>query len=281
MLHRSIEVMKFQLLQAIFAPRIPLICGVVAIFIFGTVQPIGEFAHFMQVKVTPWAFPHVTNDYICQLVIMSGIVLIFCDAPFKGESYQYIVTRAGNMAWSFGMCLYIILLSLLFVLFILIISTVSLFPNIDFKLSWGKIWGTLARTSAGNDFRLPLIPNDYTIGAYTPCEALGCAFILEWLCCVWLGLFIYFLNSLTGKIIGAFGAAGFVFMDITTWNDWSRICFKVSPVTMAQIHNLAGPNSATGIDFSYAIYFFLISLALLVSLCILCPFLNKRCADSS
>ena len=44
--------------------------------------------------VSPYAFPHLTNDFVCQMVIMAGIVLVFCDAPFEEEGSFYLLQHA-------------------------------------------------------------------------------------------------------------------------------------------------------------------------------------------
>lgn len=212
MLNRVWHVQTFHFKQAWATPRIPLLFCLIAIFIFSTVQPVSSFSEDVGIATSPWAFPHITSDYICQLVIMTAVIILFCDAPFENGSHFYILPRAGYLAWTAGICLYIVLLSFLYVLTILLASVAALFPNITFISSWGKIWGTLARTAASSQYGLALSISDYIIGAYTPIEATATAFILEWACCVWLGLVIYFFNELSHSLFGCIIASAFTFL---------------------------------------------------------------------
>lgn len=276
MLNKIWHVLLFHLKQALSAPRIPLLFILIAIFIFSNVQPVSEFANEVGIDATPWAFSHITSDYICQLVIMAVVIFLFCDAPFNSAAHSYILPRAGYTAWGIGTCLYIVVLSLLYVLLIQIISIMALLPNIVFQLGWGKIWGTLARTTAATQYGIPFTVYDYIIGAYTPLQANLTSFLLEWACCTWLGLVIYFFNNASGTMVGSLIAAGFVFLDITIANEWSYSFFRYSPVTLAQLPAISRVESLYGLSLSYAVRFFSISIFLLVCLCVLTPLIKRK-----
>lgn len=272
MLRKAIRVLYFQLKQIRSSLKIQLIFILIAIFIYATVEPVNDFASSVNVLIRPWVFPHLTNDFICQLVIMSGTVLLFCDAPFKGDAHNYILPYTGHKAWAMGMCLYIVVISFIYVLLILVAGTIALLPNIQLGNGWGKIWGTLARTNAGSQFGLSFKADDYILGKFAPLQATILCFLLEWACCTWLGMITYLFNYLTGTMIGSLLAAGFVFLDITIANEWSYIFYRISPVTMSQIHTLSGSTSLYGLTVKYAVSFFIISI---VTMSILCIYMMK------
>ena len=269
MLRKAIHTLHFQMKQSFMNPRIPLLLLLVSAYIFATVQPVGDFSKEVQEAVTVWSFPHITNDYICQLVIMAVAVGLFCDAPFHSSAYWYILPRSGNTAWAIGMCLYIIILSFLYIFLILFVGIVALLPNIQPGSGWGRIWGTLARTDAGNYFHLQLVVNDYIIGAYQPIKATIICFLLAWGCCTWLGLLSYCLNNFTESNFGSVIATGFVLLDIAVYNTWSYTYFRISPLTLAQLSQLVSKRSIYGVDLRYSVTFFGISIAALILLCVL------------
>lgn len=275
-MHKTIKVCFYQIKQIFSTPRIPLLFILIAIFIYATVQPVSDFAKDVGILPTPWAFPHITNDYICQLVIMAGVILLFCDAPFKSDAYIYIIHRAGNISWVMGMCLYIFSLAFLYIMVVFVATLLALLPSIELQNGWGKIWGTLARTQAGNQIGLAFSVNDYIVGAYLPVQATIISFLLEWACCAWLGLITYFFNNITDSVMGSLIAAAFVFIDITVTNEWDYTFYRISPVTLAQIHTLSGSQSMFGLTLKYAIGFFLLSIAFFVILCLLMPYAGKK-----
>lgn len=271
------SVFTFQMKRIFSTQRIVMVFVLLAIFIFSNLQGVLDFSRDMDIPVRPWVLPLITSDYVCQLVIMAGAVALFCDAPFKSEIQTYILPRAGYTAWIVGHCLYIIVLSFLYVLVISIASVLPLLPNMEFHSGWGKIWGTLARSMMSSQYGIPFGVHDYVIGAYKPLQATVLSFLLSWSCCIWLGLVAYFLNNVTDRYVGTFVSAGFVLMDITVANEWTPVFYKLSPVTLAQLQALRGSNSLYRVTLGYALGFFGITIACLIVGCILTPkFQNLR-----
>lgn len=278
MLSKAIKVMWFQLKQNITSTRVILLFSLIAIFTFSTIRPVNDFANAFEIGITPWVFSLFTNDYVCQLVVMAGVILLFCNAPFRNEIYNYILPRAGTTAWILGMILYIVILSLLYVLLIFSVGVLVIIPNIEFEMGWGKTWGSLALGGFSSQFRIPFSVNEYIIGAYDPLRATVTSILLEWACCVFLGLVTYFLNNATNTMFGSLVAAAFVFLDITIANEWSYAFYKISPVTMAQIHTLTSSKSMYGLTLAYAVKFFAVSTILLSFSCIVTPYIKKKLA---
>ena len=269
------SVFAFQMRLVLSSPRIALIFAMVSLFAFSNLQGVIDFSLDIAIPVTPWGFPHLTSDFICQLVIMAGAVALFCDAPFKSRIETYILPRAGYTAWVSGQCIYIIILSFLYVSTIFIFTILPLLPNITFDKGWGKIWGSLARSMAGRQYGIPVHVDDYLIGVYKPLQATLLSFLLTWACSIWLGLLTYLLNYVTGKYIGTFVSVGFVLMDITVANEWLPWFYKISPVTLAQLQALRGSSSNYQVTLKYALAFFGISIVCLLIGCILTPKLQK------
>lgn len=265
------RIFSFQIKLACTSQRIILIFILAAIFVISNLQSVLDFSQAVGISVTPWAFPLITSDYICQLVIMAGAVALFCDAPFKSDIQQYILHRAGYTSWITGQCMYIIVLSFLYTLMILLVSILSLLPNVTFQNNWGKVWGTLARYAVGVQYKIPFSADDYVIGAYTPMKATVLSFLLSWLCCIWLGLTTYFFNSVSNGYVGTCISTGFVLMDITVANEWIPWFYRISPVTLAQLQALKGRNSLYQVTLGYALCFFGISIVVLLLGCILAP----------
>lgn len=265
------HVFAFQMKLAYTNQRILLIFILAAIFVISNLQGVLDFSQDVDIPVTPWAFPHITSDYICQLVIMAGATALFCDAPFKSDIQNYILPRAGYIAWTAGQCLYIAALSFLYIFMILLFSIFPLLPNLGVQNSWGKIWGTLARYAVAPQYGIPFSADDYIIGTYTPLQATILSFLLSWACCIWLGLITYFLNCATCSYVGTFSSVAFVLMDITVANEWLPCFYKISPVTLAQLQALKGNNSLYQVTLGYSLWFFGISIVCLSAVCILAP----------
>ena len=241
---------------------------ILAAFIYSYLEPVADLAQAVGEKVSPWAFPHLMNDYICQMVFMVSAVFLFSTAPFEGKAHYYIVQRSGSFSWQLGNVLYILASSLLFVGFIWIFSVISLLPRTKFSGDWGTIWGTLARTNAGNQYDVPFTVFAYIVGVFSPVEAASISFLLEWACVSWMGLVVYLFNYITKKMTGILVASFFVFLDVMIYNSWTPKAYLFSPVTLAQLKVMSGNNLSYGVSLKYAVVFFAVTITFFIVICL-------------
>ncbi|WMJ89763.1 hypothetical protein [Anaerocolumna sp. MB42-C2] len=265
---KCLRVFSYRFRFSFSSARIPLIFILTAIFVYSNIENVSEMSASLGIPCRPYLFPHLVNDFICQLVFMGAVIVLFCDAPFTDDVTMYFKYRSGRLSWTMGHAIYIIALSFLFILMIMMVSTFALFPHLEFGESWGKIINTLGKTNIGSQYGVAFRVSDYLIGAYLPLKAMVYTFLLEWVCAAWLGLLIYSGNLLTLKPIGTFASAGFVLMDITIANEGALSSYKFSPLTLAQLASLTGLNRQLGgITLHYSIRFFIITLGILLFTC--------------
>lgn len=263
MLHKSIKVMQLQLRENWSSMRTILVFILIGMFVFSTLQPVNDLAEAHNIGITPWAFPILCNDYICQLVIMAGAVLLYCNAPFRSEPHTYILPRAGNTPWALGNCLYIAAMALAYVLLLVLVSALAVLPHLELSYTWGKAWNALSSGNYRYMYGISLQVRPYVLGRFTPLGAFLPSLALEWACCVFLGLVSYCINDATHSIFGSITAAGFVLLDIAVSNAWYPWFYHISPVTMAQLSALASARSTYGITLRYAAGFFTCTIILL------------------
>ncbi len=260
---RALRVSGYNLRKTFSSIRMLAVLLAIACFIIQNMAPVSEFCELVEMKATPYAFPHLVNDFVCQLVMTAGGVILFCNAPFEDDGYFYILPRAGRFSWALGQVFYIVGVSFLYVLFLLLVSVLPLAGHMELGSQWGKIWGTLAKTDAGIQMGLMFKVTEYVVSRYSPVTAMAISVLLEWCCVSWLGLMVYLLNKLTGKAVGTCAGAFCVLLDISISNDWMPWARCVSPITLAQIKTYAGVNLDHHITFQYAIAFFAIGILVL------------------
>jgi hypothetical protein len=257
---RTLQVTLFQLRREILSKRTIVLFLIIGIFIYSNMEPVEFFCAAVGINATPLGFVHMINDFIFQTVFLLGIIFLLSSAPFRGDFYPYIVYRSGDKEWEIGNILYIIIITFLYTVFLVIMSIIGLKGRIDFVCEWGKIWGTLARTNAGSQFGVQFAVSDYIIGKYEALYAMIVSFLLEWTCFIWIGMCIYFFNSLTKKSIGVFLAGIFVFLDTMIYNSWTPWAYRFSPVTLSHLSAFTKGYVYYGITLQYAWRFFGITI---------------------
>lgn len=217
-------------------PRIYILIILLFILLWEFLNPIIAFSNAVGYRVTPWLFPFLSSFAYTQRIMMFGILLLFCDAPFAHEGQPYLMIRSGRTHWFWGQFLYIMISTAIYFLFINLLIWLILSPNLVYTNDWGKVLRTLAQTSAGQEFRI-ILPFDSGIQLnYSPMQAFFTSFFMEWLVGVTLGLIVFIVNLYCNRhALGAAAGAAVVLLDIVVYNDLSDFIYHFSPVSMARL----------------------------------------------
>lgn len=253
--------------------RIPFILIIVVLYVMESLSAVLTFSRAMNIGVTPFAFVFLVNDYRIQFVIAACAVILFCNAPFEDESYQYMISRAGKLSWGLGQLLYILKMSIIYIASLVIAAILPFLGHITWSNEWGKIWGTLGKTNAGAEFGVELSVSQNIMRQYEPAYALVISILLEFSCILCIGLIIYFGNKMTDKSVGTFIGALIAVLDICVSNDWLDWAYGFSPVSLTQLELFNGFAPKWGINLAYAEKFFMIAI---VSLSVLCVAANYK-----
>ncbi|MCB8818087.1 hypothetical protein [Desulfosporosinus shakirovi] len=234
-------------------PRLYVLGLLIIGFLCDYIPPITKFSMAVQVPATPWVFPYLTLDAMLLFMLMLGIVLLFCDAPFIDAHQPYVIIRSGKTNWLLGQISYIMLASALYFLFIVFVSVLMLLPNLTFSFEWGKIWGTLALTNAGNQFKI-ILPVSYQLQLnYTPIAAMAWSFLLNWLIGTFLGLLIFVLNMRFTREIGVIVSSALAFLPYFCFDVNSFLLFRLSPVSWASLGILDTTHTTALPSITYAV----------------------------
>lgn len=168
------------------------------------IYPIKMFSIGVGINTCPWIFPFLTQAFFIQMIMLVGIVFLFCDLPIINNGTIYILARTGKKIWFWAQVGYIFVMTFIYNLFIFILSIALFFPYIKLENNWGKILGTVAQTNLADQLEVEI---DYLLQVtYTPLEAIGRAFLISLLVGVFTGIVILALNvyfqSIAGAIVG-------------------------------------------------------------------------------
>lgn len=268
------SIARNNLLRWMTNPRIYILAVLLLILLWSFLEGVLVFSKAMGYRVTPWAFPFLTNAVYVQRFMMLGLVFLFCDAPFLHEGQPYLLIRSGRVHWALGQILYIMVGTAIYFLFIAAVSALMLSPNLFASLEWGKIWGTLANTDAGQGYRVRLHIAAQIQSMYTPIQALGLSLLLQWCAGTLLGLVIFAANLCFKRALGAILASVLILFDIIIYNSMSDYVYRFSPLSMARLTMLDATGLSLRPSLAYAFAFFGAAIVLLSVLAVI--FVRKR-----
>ena len=208
-LRRSLSVARMNFYHSMRDIRWLFVLSMILFIVIQYIRPYTEFGIDNNLRCTWCLLPLIMQSNYAsisdpKIILHVGLILLLCDAPFFRETTPYVLLRAKRGGWWKGECLYIGGTALLYIAFIVIVSTVAILPVISFKNSWNGIPETFL---FGNDdyssdqlsYMLPHydIP-ELVIRYLYPAGTQFYLFLTCWASFTVLGLTMY-LFSLLGK----------------------------------------------------------------------------------
>ncbi|MGI6706759.1 MAG: hypothetical protein ACOX6S_11150 [Clostridia bacterium] len=184
-------------------PRIWIVFALAFILCFllssETVEFSNEFGTTMQiVEAFIWTFGDSNSVLMASLLL----VLLFCDMPFLGSGVPYYLSRIRRSTWLWGQVLYIGLATSLYLLFILVSTTVLRMRNSFPGNMWSETAALLAYSPAGKSTKLPAMVK--TLELSTPFECMASIMLLYTLLFVMLMLVFNLIKGQFWGVVGAF-----------------------------------------------------------------------------
>ncbi len=194
-------------------PRIYVLLLSILAYCSSVIFPINQYCATVGFRISPWIFPFLMADGMAIFVIMLGLILLFCDAPFIDKNQPYIMLRSGRNTWVMAQILYIILASIIYFLSLAIICVLMVLPNVSFMGEWGKVINTLSASSKETPV-LSLIFDPYIVVNYSPIEASLTAFILSVMVGTMIGLLVFVINMKVSRFLGSISVAFLVVLQV-------------------------------------------------------------------
>lgn len=155
-------------------------------------ESINIFETYIMVMNNRW---HIILMYICGMIL-------FADAPFMNNNSLYVVSRVGRYSWALGMSIYIVVASIIYSLIILL-TTIICSASYSYG---GDIWSrpmvSLLDGSAWIKGAPTMFTNYNMAYNYTPMETALLGLGLFILLISMLGMMLFALNIVNGKVLG-------------------------------------------------------------------------------
>lgn len=269
----SISISFYHFKKWIINPRIYVIFVTIFLYLHSILSPIVIFCLNSGYNITPYIFPYMMCQPITVMLIMLGIVLLFCDAPFIGVEQPYIIMRSGRNQWAFGSIVYIFLASIVFFVIIILFSFIILLPVIEFSSGWGKVIGTFAQTSLASQHGISFSFSQAIFMNYPPLHAMLLSFSNCCLVAFMLGMIIFILNLKFTRSTGVIGAVLLILWQMTVTKTWTGF-IRYSPVSWVSLSNIDVSSSSLYPTLQY-VHFVLLSLVFII-ICLSVWFMQKK-----
>lgn len=206
--------------------RVWLIFAFLGVFLVQEIKGFTEYGIETGTQCTAFLLPVLFNTLnisigTMKMMLYLGCILLLCDAPFIYKITPYMVLRSHRESWWMGECLYIIMVTFLYLVFITVVSTLVVLPVATFGESWGEVISAFGFGSDGipprelsGKYEVFLAVPMETIGQFYPAGAQMYTFLTAWASFVFLGILQYLVSFVSKSMfLGVASAAIFVFLD--------------------------------------------------------------------
>ena len=229
--------------------KIYIVAFILTVFSLDNYANVFKYAKEAGFRVTPFLFPFLFTHPFMHLVIFTGIIFLFANAPFVNSLQLLMISRSGKKIWCVAQIIYLIICTMILTVFLIVLPLVRYVDMIALKKQWGKIWTTLAVNS-----NLVNPSSYYVINRYTPKESLIYTIVIFMLISLFIGLLIMFCNTyFRNKSIGIVITALFVIFDWMADITGSSVALWISPMSWISISKMAYSRDTTVPSTTFAI----------------------------
>jgi len=163
-----------------------------------------EYETTMQlVEAFVWTFGDSNSILLASLLL----VLLFADMPFLGAGVPYYLSRIRRSTWLWGQILYICIATAVYMLFVLISTSLVCMGQSFIGNMWSETAAILGYSGAGKAVALPALVK--TLEMSTPYECMGTIFLLMLLYTLLMVSIMLVVNIRRGQFWGV--ASVFIF----------------------------------------------------------------------
>lgn len=226
-----------------------------------------SFSIAVNYPIAIWTLPFLYKSLYIQVVYGISVVYFFSTVPFFQYSQMYAVIRQGRMQWMIGKIIRIWAAAFLLTITDFFMSVLLLLPRVEFTMSWGKLFYSLALTTAANDYGVLLTIPYKIISSYTPVQATGIVLLMMFLITGMLATSMFFFSMFVSRSFAVIIATILAIMSIVAGNVsflYPKIIY-VSPFSWMNVLLLNGSDLKIHPSFMQAIMLLLgISIVLTI-----------------
>lgn len=272
----ALKYFKWRLRHELPVSRVLITFFLMGLFSFSLIHPLLNIAQKLGIRVSPFAYPLVSNNPVTRLAMLSPALVLALGTSLRKETHALMLQKFTKGAVMGGSILYMMAAVLFFQLLFIFFSIIWLLPVTSWALEWGSGWRLLADPNTSAGFHRVFLPNALLMDNATAMGACTIAFLMDgaMLLLIWL---ILEIGSIRGYAqLGPLAAMIILVMDMALYNTYPVAFRKISPVSLSMLSTYYGEmERASGITMGYGLTF----LAALMMLVLFLYFFSLRSAE--
>lgn len=232
--------------------RVKFILLFTALIVFDSLKAVFQYGFDNGISSTPLLLPLLFGSTEIsikapKIYFHIGMILLLCDAPFYYPITPYAIMRSKRSGWCIGTCLYIAVVSFVYIAFITICAALVAVPILSLRDSWdGAAADLIYGTSQLNKAQLAqLYSTSIPIAVVKylyPSGATLYTFLTAWASFTLLGMILYLVSLISRNVLWGLAVSGaLICLDpILTWLAFPKYYWLqyFSPVCWTSVESL-------------------------------------------
>lgn len=254
---QTIQLIRIFLLNLIKSPLLYSSFLLVLMNLIALLTPLKNAGKYFEMDISVGIFVFLFNEKLMSLSIMTGLLLLFANLPFKNDLQLYIISRSSIKKWFAAQAGYILIISMLYPVLLFLMMGLILWNQADLSQQWGKLLGTITYyPSILDEFSISLYPTNGIMSFYTPAQSilitLGMVMLVSLFVCVLILVFNFIYQGLGFAVY-----AVFIFLEFSLMFFPGYMIKYVSPLSWLSLERISLSFMDALPTFRYVIIFLL------------------------
>lgn len=272
---RSVKCAWYSFRKLLTKPKGLAIVFVVYLYMESVIEPIRGFLMAHDVSINGFGlYVFLLSDSMFVVVAGIGLMMLLGDAPFFDDAQNYVMIRGGRAQWVNGQILYIMGVTTIYLLVLMLLAHVLLFPYVQYGNQWGKALRTLSETSMAGQCGIGLSFSEKIVHQWSPRRAFALEMTLRFVAYVSCALMMFSINLAFRNKLGIVAALFTLLLDLFVETSLAYVYFILSISSLARLSIMDFGYDPYYVDVGPSMMVLIGSFALLI---ILSSVLGRRC----
>ena len=225
-----------------FSKRLAVFCIFQFSILHYYISTVRHFSVMVDYPATPWILPFIEQNVYCLFVYGISVVYFYSNIPFTQRHEMYVLMRQGRSRWVFAKILRICMSAIMLSIIEFVLSVLLLLPRVEWTVKWGRLYNSLAMTSAGSDYGVKLFFSYEIINENSPIKTILIFWIILCIATGLIGMIMFvlsiYINRTAAVAVGTFfSVLPVVFANLYLSKEWIGF---ISPLSWLDLLLLYG-----------------------------------------
>ena len=225
-----------------FSKRLLVFCIFQFSILHYYISTVKHFSIMADYPATPWILPFIGQNVYCLFVYGISVVYFYSNIPFMQKHEMYVLMRQGRNRWVFTKTLRICLSAVMLSIIEFALSVLILLPRVELTAKWGKLYNSLAMTSAGTGYGVKLFFSYEIINENSAIRTLLIFWTVLFVVTALIGMLMFvlsiYINRTAAVVAGTFfSVLPVVFANLYLYKEWIGF---ISPLSWLNLLLLYG-----------------------------------------